>query len=205
MSENINNRLQLIEDKLNILENKLDSLKEFADAVSQSLVSSVFHTSDLWKEPKKTSVPRAISKRFTKRSNYLFELANQEACKNGHEYVGTESLLMAMILEGHGIAGNVLKNLGLNEIKIREGIEKYTRKRPAYTVQDFPLTPRLKKVIEYAIEEARDINHNYIGTEHLLLGMTREADGFHAQILQYLNVGLTEIRDETLRLLGAEE
>ena len=141
--------------------------------------------------------------RFTDRARKVMQLANQEAQRFNHEYVGTEHVLLGLIKEGSGVAANVLKNLDVDLRKIRNEVEKIVQAGPdMVTMGKLPQTPRAKKVIEYAIEEARNLNHNYVGTEHLLLGLLREQEGVAAQVLMNLNLKLEEVREEVLNLLG---
>jgi ATP-dependent Clp protease ATP-binding subunit ClpC len=131
-------------------------------------------------------------------------LANQEAQRFNHEYIGTEHILLGLVKEGSGVGANVLKNLGVDLRKVRLEVEKLVKSGPdMVTMGKLPQTPRAKKVIEYAIEEARNLNHNYVGTEHLLLGLLREHDGVAAQVLMNLGLRLEEVREEVLNLLGA--
>jgi len=141
--------------------------------------------------------------RFTDRARKVMQLANQEAQRFNHEYVGTEHVLLGLVKEGSGVAANVLKNLDVDLRKIRIEVEKIVQAGPdMVTMGKLPQTPRAKKVIEYAIEEARNLNHNYVGTEHLLLGLLREQEGVAAQVLMNLNLKLEEVREEVLNLLG---
>src|SRR5277367_3214660 len=141
--------------------------------------------------------------RFTDRARKVMHLANQEAQRFNHEYVGTEHMLLGLIKEGSGVAANVLKNLEVDLRKIRNEVEKIVQAGPEMvTMGKLPQTPRAKKAIEYAIEEARNLNHNYVGTEHLLLGLLREQEGVAAQVLLNLNLKLDEVREEVLNLLG---
>ena len=141
--------------------------------------------------------------RFTDRARKVMQLANQEAQRFNHEYVGTEHVLLGLVKEGSGVAANVLKNLDVDLRKIRVEVEKIVQSGPdMVTMGKLPQTPRAKKVIEYAIEEARNLNHNYVGTEHLLLGLLREQEGVAAQVLMNLNLKLEEVREEVLNLLG---
>jgi ATP-dependent Clp protease ATP-binding subunit ClpC len=131
-------------------------------------------------------------------------LANQEAQRFNHEYIGTEHILLGLVKEGSGVGANVLKNLDVDLRKVRLEVEKLVKSGPdMVTMGRLPQTPRAKKVIEYAIEEARSLNHNYVGTEHLLLGLLREHDGVAAQVLMNLGLKLEEVREEVLNLLGA--
>jgi ATP-dependent Clp protease ATP-binding subunit ClpC len=131
------------------------------------------------------------------------QLANQEAQRFNHEYIGTEHILLGLVKEGSGVAANVLKNLDVDLRKIRLEVEKIVQSGPdMVTMGKLPQTPRAKKVIEYAIEEARNLNHNYVGTEHLLLGLLREQEGVAAQVLMNLSLKLEDVREEVLNLLG---
>ncbi|TWT99578.1 ClpA/B family protein [Botrimarina colliarenosi] len=141
--------------------------------------------------------------RFTDRARKVMQLANQEAQRFNHEYIGTEHVLLGLIKEGSGVAANVLKNLDVDLRKIRLEVEKLVQSGPdMVTMGKLPQTPRAKKVIEYSMEEARNLNHNYVGTEHILLGLLREQEGVAAQVLMNLGLKLDEVRDEVLNLLG---
>jgi ATP-dependent Clp protease ATP-binding subunit ClpC len=142
--------------------------------------------------------------RFTDRARKVMALANQEAQRLNHEYIGTEHILLGLVKEGSGVGANVLRNLDVDLRKVRLEVEKLVKAGPEMvTMGKLPQTPRAKKVIEYAIEEARNLNHNYVGTEHLLLGLLREHDGVAAQVLMNLGLKLEEVREEVLNLLGA--
>jgi ATP-dependent Clp protease ATP-binding subunit ClpC len=142
--------------------------------------------------------------RFTDRARKVMALANQEAQRFNHEYIGTEHILLGLVKEGSGVGANVLKNLGVDLRKVRLEVEKLVKSGPEMvTMGKLPQTPRAKRVIEYAIEEARNLNHNYVGTEHLLLGLLREQDGVAAQVLMNLGLKLDDVREEVLNLLGA--
>lgn len=141
--------------------------------------------------------------RFTDRARKVMQLANQEAQRLNHEYIGTEHILLGLVKEGSGVAANVLKNLDVDLRKIRLEVEKLVQSSPDVgTPGKLPQTPRTKKVIEYSIEEARNLNHNYVGTEHLLLGLLREQEGVAAQVLMNLGMRLEDVREEVLNLLG---
>jgi ATP-dependent Clp protease ATP-binding subunit ClpC len=141
--------------------------------------------------------------RFTDRARKVMQLANQEAQRFNHEYIGTEHILLGLVKEGSGVAANVLKNLEVDLRKIRIEVEKIVQTGPdMVTMGKLPQTPRAKKVIEYAMDEARNLNHNYVGTEHLLLGLLREQEGVAAQVLMNLGMKLEDVRDEVLNLLG---
>jgi ATP-dependent Clp protease ATP-binding subunit ClpC len=132
--------------------------------------------------------------------------ARQEAQKFNHEYIGTEHILLGLIQEGSGVAANVLKNMNVDLEKIRHEVEKIVKTGPSMvTMGQLPFTPRAKKVLELSMEEASQLSHNYIGTEHLLLGLIKENEGIAAQVLMNLGVKLEEVREEVLEFLGASD
>ncbi len=142
--------------------------------------------------------------RFTDRARKVMALANQEAQRFNHEYIGTEHILLGLVKEGSGVGATVLKNLDVDIKKLRLEVEKLVKSGPdMVTMGKLPQTPRAKKVIEYAIEEARALNHNYVGTEHILLGLLRESEGIAAQVMMNLGLKLEDVRQEVLNLLGA--
>lgn len=144
--------------------------------------------------------------RFTDRARKVMQFANQEAQRFSHEYIGTEHVLLGLVKEGSGVAANVLKGLDIDLRKIRLEVEKAVQSGPdIVTMGKLPQTPRTKKVIEYSIEEARDLGHNYVGTEHLLLGLAREGDGVAYHVLRNLGVTLEDLRQEVLNLLGFDK
>ena len=131
-------------------------------------------------------------------------LARKEAQRLNHDFIGTEHILLGLIGEGSGVAANVLKNLGVRIEEIRREIEENVQSGPSMvTAGQLPFTPRAKKVLELAMEEADDLGHNYIGTEHLLLGLIRERQGVAATVLQDLQLKLEDVRAEILELLCA--
>ena len=144
--------------------------------------------------------------RFTDRARKVMALANQEAQRFNHEYIGTEHLLLGLVKEGSGVGATVLKNLDVDIKRLRQEAEKLVKSGPNMVMMGkLPQTPRAKRVIEYAIEEARALNHNYVGTEHLLLGLIRESEGIAAQVLMNLGLKLEDVRNEVLTLLGVSE
>ncbi|MDE1889983.1 MAG: ATP-dependent Clp protease ATP-binding subunit [Planctomycetota bacterium] len=143
--------------------------------------------------------------RFTDRARKVMALAREEARRFNHEYIGTEHILLGLVKEGSGVAANVLQNLDIELKKIRLEVEKIVQSgSDLVSVGQLPFTPRVKKVLEYAMEEARALGHNYIGTEHLLLGLLREQEGVAAQVLLNLGVKLEDVREEVIGLLGSE-
>ncbi len=141
--------------------------------------------------------------RFTDRARKVVQLANQEAQRFNHESIGTEHILLSLVREGSGVAANVLNNLAVDPLQIRLEIEKIISSGPdMVTGGKLPLTPRAKRAIEYAMEEARNLNHNYVGSEHLLLGLLRETEGVAAQVLMNLGLRLKAVRSEILTILN---
>jgi ATP-dependent Clp protease ATP-binding subunit ClpC len=143
---------------------------------------------------------------FTDRVRKVLQMAREEAARLHHEYVGTEHILLGLIREGEGVAAAVLTNLNVDLDEIQQRIEETVKKgkAPASSGPDLPYTSRAKKVLELAMSEARELNHSYVGTEHLLLGLLREEKGIAAQVLTDAGVNLEQARAETLRLLGSD-
>ena len=143
--------------------------------------------------------------RFTDRAKKVMNLARQEAQRFNHEYLGTEHILLGLVQEGSGVAANVLRNMQIDLAKIRTEVEKLVNSGPSMvTMGQLPFTPRAKKVLELSMEEAGNLGHNYIGTEHLLLGLIKENEGIAAKVLTNLGVKLEDVREEVLEFLGAE-
>jgi ATP-dependent Clp protease ATP-binding subunit ClpC len=141
--------------------------------------------------------------KFTERVRKVIYLAREEAARLQHDYIGTEHLLLGVIREGEGIAATVLNNLGLDLDRIRQEVENMVSPSGGtMTIGEIPFTPRAKRVLELAVEEARTLGHNYVGTEHLLLGLIREGEGVAAKVLLELGVDRKRVREETLKLLG---
>ena len=141
--------------------------------------------------------------RFTDRARKVMQLANQEAQRFNHEYIGTEHILLGLVKEGSGVAANVLKNLDVDLRKIRLEVEKIVQSGPdMVTMGKLPQTPRVRQILQYAMEEACSLDHRYVGTEHLLLGLLREQEGVAAQVLMNMGLKLEDVRGEIVRLLG---
>jgi len=141
-------------------------------------------------------------KRFTERARRVIILAREEAERHHHEYLGTEHILLGMLKDGGGIAITVLQKAGLSIDQIRLEVERHLpRNANSLIVGEIPFTPKAKKVLEYAVEEARLMGHNYIGTEHLLLGLLKEKEGIAAKVLNTLGIRLVETREKILNLL----
>ena len=146
--------------------------------------------------------------RFTDRARKVMAIANQEVQRFNHEYIGTEHILLGLIKEGSGTGAAVLKNLGVDIEKMlleMEQLFKLKGRPDKVTMDKQSPTPLAKKVIEYAIEEARSLNHKYIGTEHILLGLLRESEGTAAQVLVNLGLSIERVRMEILKLLNQQE
>ncbi|MFH0763707.1 MAG: ATP-dependent Clp protease ATP-binding subunit [Candidatus Omnitrophota bacterium] len=143
--------------------------------------------------------------RFTERARKVILLAKEEAKRFNHDYIGTEHILLGLVREGEGVAAAVLASFGLSPDKIRLEVEKLVQPGPTTVVSgDLPFTPKAKKVIELAMDEARSLGHNYIGTEHLLLGLIKEGEGVASQVLMNLGLELSRVREEVMNLLGSE-
>ena len=142
---------------------------------------------------------------FTDRVRKVLAMAREEAIRLQHDYVGTEHILLGLIREGEGVAAAVLTNLSVDLEQVQERIEESVRRGKAtIALGELPYTSRAKKVLEFAMAEARELNHSYVGTEHLLLGLLREEKGIAAEVLNQLGVTLEEARRQTLKLLGSE-
>ncbi|MBI4568023.1 MAG: NDP-hexose 4-ketoreductase, partial [Planctomycetes bacterium] len=143
--------------------------------------------------------------RFTDRARKVMGLARQEAQKLNHEYIGTEHILLGLVQEGSGVAAHVLKRLDVDLNKIRAEIENLVQTGSnMVTMGQLPFTPTAKRVLELSFEEASALSHNYIGTEHLLLGLLKESEGVAAKVLINLGLKLDDVREEVLELLGAD-
>ncbi|GDX69649.1 ATPase [Chloroflexota bacterium] len=140
--------------------------------------------------------------KFTERAKKVLVLAQEEAQRFNHNYIGTEHLLLGLVREGEGIAAKVLSNLGVELQKVRSAVEFIIGRGDRMVIGDISLTPRAKKVIELAVEEARRLNHNYIGTEHLLLGLVREGEGIAAGVLESLGVNLEKVRTQVIQVVS---
>jgi len=140
--------------------------------------------------------------KFTERARKVLSLAQEEAQRFNHNYIGTEHLLLGLVREGDGVAAKVLSNLGVELNKVRSAVEFIIGRGDRIVLGEIGLTPRAKKVIELAVDEARRLNHHYIGTEHLLLGLVREGEGIAAGVLESLGVNLERVRTATLAVLS---
>lgn len=144
-----------------------------------------------------------MSNRFTERAQRVILIAQEEAKRLNHDYVGTEHILLGLIALGEGVAAQVLINLGIDVRRVRSEIEKIVGTGDnVMLLGEIPFTPRAKKVLEYAVEEAQNMAHNYVGTEHLLLGLIREEEGVAARVLENLGCRLDVVREEVIALLG---
>jgi ATP-dependent Clp protease ATP-binding subunit ClpC len=155
---------------------------------------AVIKCSRLWKN--------AMFERFTEKAIKVIMLAQEEARRLGHNFVGTEQILLGLIGEGTGVAAKVLKSMGVNLKDARIEVEKIIGRGSGFVAVEIPFTPRAKRVLELSLEEARQLGHNYIGTEHLLLGLIREGEGVAARVLENLGVDLGKVRTQVIRMLG---
>ncbi len=140
--------------------------------------------------------------KFTERARKVLSLAQEEAQRFQHNYIGTEHLLLGLVREGEGVAAKVLNNLGVDLNKVRSTVEFIIGRGDRIVLGEIGLTPRAKKVIELAVDEARRLNHHYIGTEHLLLGLVREGEGIASGVLESLGVNLEMVRTQTIMVLS---
>jgi ATP-dependent Clp protease ATP-binding subunit ClpC len=147
-------------------------------------------------------IDTAMFERFTEKAIKVIMLAQEEARRLGHNFVGTEQILLGLIGEGTGVAAKVLKSMGVNLKDARIEVEKIIGRGSGFVAVEIPFTPRAKRVLELSLEEARQLGHNYIGTEHLLLGLIREGEGVAARVLENLGVDLSKVRTQVIRMLG---
>jgi ATP-dependent Clp protease ATP-binding subunit ClpC len=143
--------------------------------------------------------------RFTDRARKVMQLANQEAQRFNHEHIGSAHILLGLVKEGAGVAASVLKNLDVNLQMIRLEVEKNVQPDPSEeqaVMGRLSHTSSAKKVIAYSVEEARNLNHNYVGTEHLLLGLLKLQEGVAAQVLLNMKLKIDAVRNEVLHTLG---
>ena len=143
--------------------------------------------------------------KFTERARKVLSLAQEEAQRFQHNYIGTEHLLLGLVREGEGVAAKVLSNLGVELYKVRGAVEFIIGRGDRIVLGEVGLTPRAKKVLELAVDEARRLNHHYIGTEHLLLGLVREGEGIAAGVLESLGVNLEKVRTQTIQVLSQSD
>src|SRR6201993_1579145 len=140
--------------------------------------------------------------RFTDRARRVVVLAQEEARMLNHNYIGTEHILLGLIHEGEGVAAKALESLGISLEAVRQQVEEIIGQGQAAPTGPIPFTPRAKKVLELSLREALQLGHNYIGTEHILLGLIREGEGVAAQVLQKLGADLNRVRQQVIQLLS---
>ena len=140
--------------------------------------------------------------KFTERARKVMTLAQEESRRFGHNYIGTEHLLLGLVGEGEGVASRVLANMGVDVSRVRTAVERIIGRGERAPTREVGLTPRAKKVIELAVDEARRLDHQYIGTEHLLLGLVREGEGIAAGVLESLGVSLDRVRAQVVHVLS---
>jgi ATP-dependent Clp protease ATP-binding subunit ClpC len=142
--------------------------------------------------------------KFTERARKVLHLAQEEAQRLHHNYIGTEHLLLGLVREREGVAGKVLTSLGVDLEKVRKAVEDIIGRGDRIVLGEIGLTPRAKKVIELAVDEAKLLDHHYIGTEHLLLGLIREGEGIGARVLESFGLSLEEVRAKTIQVLNEQ-
>ncbi|KAK6127822.1 hypothetical protein DH2020_038424 [Rehmannia glutinosa] len=171
---------------------------------SQTLQSKVAAATFIKRGKKSRMAPRAMFERFTEKAIKVIMLAQEEARRLGHNFVGTEQILLGLIGEGTGIAAKVLKSMGINLKDARVEVEKIIGRGSGFVAVEIPFTPRAKRVLELSLEEARQLGHNYIGSEHLLLGLLREGEGVAARVLENLGADPSNIRTQAsvIRMVG---
>ena len=140
--------------------------------------------------------------RFTERARKVLQLAQEEAQRLQHSYIGTEHLLLGLVREGDGVAAKVLKRFDVDLVKVRTAVEQIIQRGDRVVLGEIGLTPRAKKVIELAVDEARTLDHLYIGTDHLLLGLLREGEGIGAGVLESFGLNLQQVRARTIQILN---
>ncbi|XP_051147954.1 ATP-dependent Clp protease ATP-binding subunit ClpA homolog CD4B, chloroplastic-like [Andrographis paniculata] len=180
--------------------NALDMRGCWAEQTLQSKITAT--TSYINPKRKQRMAPRAMFERFTEKAIKVIMLSQEEARRLGHNFVGTEQILLGLIGEGTGIAAKVLKSLGLNLKDARVEVEKIIGRGTGFVAVEIPFTPRAKRVLELALDEARAIGHSYIGTEHLLLGLLREGEGVASRVFENLGADPDNIRTQVIRMVG---
>ncbi|KAJ0261828.1 Chaperone protein ClpC1 [Hirschfeldia incana] len=168
----------------------------------QSFGGKVRHAMNVPKGKGSRGVVKAMFERFTEKAIKVIMLAQEEARRLGHNFVGTEQILLGLIGEGTGIAAKVLKSMGINLKDARVEVEKIIGRGSGFVAVEIPFTPRAKRVLELSLEEARQLGHNYIGSEHLLLGLLREGEGVAARVLENLGADPSNIRTQVIRMVG---
>ena len=180
--------------------------------LGQECIRSALHALGVWggahlsalprPNPNEASYHRSVFEHFTDRARRVVHLAQDEARVLNHNYIGTEHLLLGLIREGDGIGAQALEALGISLSIVRKEIEEIIGSGGQVSSGNIPFTPRAKKALDLALQEARDLGHNYIGTEHLLLGLVREGDGVAAQVLSKLGADLARVRVQVVRTLS---
>ncbi|CAJ2676690.1 unnamed protein product [Trifolium pratense] len=182
--------------------NSLDSMLRPQQPFHSKVLSQIDGTNRIRGGRGSRCVTRAMFERFTEKAIKVIMLAQEEARRLGHNFVGTEQILLGLIGEGTGIAAKVLKSMGINLKDARVEVEKIIGRGSGFVAVEIPFTPRAKRVLELSLEEARQLGHNYIGSEHLLLGLLREGEGVAARVLENLGADPTNIRTQVIRMVG---
>jgi len=172
--------------------NDRDKLEKFTDSTGRTPRWNLVEMND-----------RGTFEQFTERARKVLSLAHEEAERFQHSYIGTEHLLLGLVREGEGVAAKVLANLGVELNKVRSAIESLIGRGDRIVLGEIGLTPRAKKVIDLAVDEAHHLNHHFIGTEHLLLGLVRDGEGMAARVLESLGVNLEKVRTQVCSLFSS--
>ncbi|KAM0845486.1 hypothetical protein ACQ4PT_056344 [Festuca glaucescens] len=180
----------------------LRSVHSFTTTPSSSFRSTAASYRSSRRGRRSRFVTRAMFERFTEKAIKVIMLAQEEARRLGHNFVGTEQVLLGLVGEGTGIAAKVLKSMGINLKDARVEVEKIIGRGNGFVAVEIPFTPRAKRVLELSLEEARQLGHNYIGSEHLLLGLLREGEGVAARVLESLGADPSNIRTQVVRMIG---
>src|SRR6185503_96644 len=155
-----------------------------------------------WPDMRVRRAARSMFERFTDRARRVVVLAQEEAKMLNHNYIGTEHILLGLIHEGEGVAAKALESLGISLDAVRQQVEEIIGQGQQAPSGHIPFTPRAKKVLELSLREALQLGHNYIGTEHILLGLIREGEGVAAQVLVKLGADLNKVRQQVIQLLS---
>ncbi|XP_062204003.1 chaperone protein ClpC2, chloroplastic-like [Phragmites australis] len=180
----------------------LRSIHSFSAAPVSNARSTVASYRSSQRTKRSRFVTRAMFERFTEKAIKVIMLSQEEARRLGHNFVGTEQILLGLVGEGTGIAAKVLKSMGINLKDARVEVEKIIGRGNGFVAVEIPFTPRAKRVLELSLEEARQLGHNYIGSEHLLLGLLREGEGVAARVLESLGADPSNIRTQVIRMIG---
>jgi len=184
---------------------RISSVNSFSNKKHKNIKCSSTYTNSDSVRVISQSFNKMMFERFTEKAIKVVMLAQEEARRLGHNFVGTEQILLGLIGESSGIAAKVLKSMGVTLKEARVEVEKIIGRGSGFVAVEIPFTPRAKRVLEMSLEEARQLGHNYIGTEHILLGLLREGEGVAARVLETLGADSTKIRAQVIRMVGESQ